>query len=86
MVMYPSNLVDVEQIENDSTRSIDCKRSDDIVISHALERLNIPRFTIMQNEPSIGQLSFGFLEDALHKQQNHSNAYHQCLLITDHYE
>ncbi len=86
MVMYPSRLVDVDSIERDSSRTIDCFRSDDITISNALEKKHVPRFALSQDATSMGQLSFGFEADALHQQQDHTTAYYKCLLQTDHYE
>lgn len=46
MVAYPADLVDADEIERLGSKSPECFRSDDIVVSHCLERLGVPRFSI----------------------------------------
>lgn len=80
LVGYCSWLVDTKSIEAFSQLCKQCFTSDDLTISFALAVHQVPRIAIDVDKasPDVTALSYGFASDALHKNQEHSNAYATC--------
>ena len=86
-VAYPSHLIDVIDIRRLlSYGEKACYKSDDWAISASLiqNRIGIVWLNIYDHtctSSMLKQLDYGFLKDALHKQQDHVNTYERCCFL-----